>query len=260
MKLSKTERRQRDITDLANSTGELNVGELARRFDVSESTIRRDLASLEKESKVIRTYGGVLPPADNRETPMSLRMRERADEKQKIASYATRFLVNDQTIYLDSGSTTTMLAHELKQMDIQLTVVTSSLSILQILATLNHVNVILTGGTWRPITEGFVGPWAEKLLQSFTFDLVFLGADAVHADFGLCEASADQVHLKDFVATRGKEVYVLVDEEKLNKQPFNTWAPFGSGWHVLTNHATTDIQESFRRAGVALIRVDQTTD
>lgn len=250
--LSKVDKRRKQIAELASTAGELDVEELARYFRVSKSTIRRDLAELERDARITRTYGGALSIKTGNESSMSERMTENLQQKSEIARLALTKIQDGDIIYLDAGSTTFLLAQELVRSDLTLTVITSSLAIMKLLDDSERIRVIVAGGEWRQISQGFVGQFAERIVSCFTFDKVFLGADAVHHEYGLCEATEEQVQLKSMVGDRGRNTYVLADASKMEKTPYNNWAPFGDQWAVITDRHAELYSQTYIESGVAL--------
>jgi DeoR/GlpR family transcriptional regulator of sugar metabolism len=156
-------------------------------------------------------------------------------------------------VLLDAGTTTGALAHELRERR-ALTVVTTGMSVLQELAGCTTVVTSCLGGTLRPISQGFVGAMAEAALERTTFDRVFLGADAVTADDGICEADPQQTRLKELMTRRADAVYVLVHAAKLGRRPFHHWAPLPRHWTLVTDEsAHPSALQPFRERGATVV-------
>jgi DeoR/GlpR family transcriptional regulator of sugar metabolism len=101
------------------------------------------------------------------------------------------------------------------------------------------------------VSQTFVGPLAEAALERVTFDRVFLGADAVTADDGICEADQAQTRLKELMARRGTTVYVLADSSKLGQRPFHAWVRLPLPWTLVTDEAADPRQiDLFHGAGI----------
>ncbi len=100
----------------------------------------------------------------------------------------------------------------------------------------------MLGGTLRHISHGFVGPLTDMNLKRVTADRVFLGADGLTADRGICEASAIQTHAKELMAACANRVYVLADSSKIGHRPFNAWAPLEVPWTLVTDAGATESQ------------------
>ncbi|AMM30771.1 DeoR family transcriptional regulator [Sinomonas atrocyanea] len=242
--------RREEIYRLATTAGLTSVEELSQRFNVTASTIRRDLALLNDQGKLARTYGGALAIGAHPEASLRQRIGEAFEEKQAIAQWAAGQVQAGESILLDGGSTVGALAHALRDRS-GLTVTTPALNTVQELADSPGIHVDCLGGRLRSVSQTFVGPLAEAALERMTFDRVFLGADAVTADDGICEADQAQTRLKELMARRGADVYVLADSSKLGQRPFHAWVRLPLPWTLVTDaDADPHEVELFRRAGV----------
>ncbi|MCP2167635.1 DeoR/GlpR family DNA-binding transcription regulator [Goodfellowiella coeruleoviolacea] len=247
-------RERRDqIVRLATETGLASVDELSRMFGVTASTIRRDLARLTAEGRLARTYGGAIAVTAHPESSLRQRIGEDFHAKQAIARWAATQIQAGETILLDAGSTVGALAHELRHADL-LTVATTGLTALLELADVETVHVECLGGTLRPLSQGFVGPLTEAALERMTFDRVFLGTDGINADGGICEADLRQTRLKELMARRATQVYVLAHAAKLNHSPFHAWARLPLPWTLVTDaHADPDFLDTLRTHGIHVV-------
>jgi DeoR/GlpR family transcriptional regulator of sugar metabolism len=247
-----SQRRRDDIVRLATTSGLASVDELSQAFGVTPSTIRRDLALLTTEGRLARTYGGAMALTAHPETSLRQRTGEAFAAKRAIARAAATEVRPGETVLLDAGSTVGALAHELRTVP-GLTVVTVGLTVLQELSDAEGVTVHCLGGTLRPLSQGFVGPLAEAALERLTFDRAFLGADGVTAD-GLCEADLAQTRLKELMARRATDVYVLAHGAKLGRRPFHAWARLQRGWTLITDASADPAEvERLRGAGVTVV-------
>jgi DeoR/GlpR family transcriptional regulator of sugar metabolism len=247
-------RERRDqIVRLATETGLASVDELSRMFGVTPSTIRRDLALLTNEGRLARTYGGAIAVNAHPESSLRQRIGESFDAKRAIAAWAAEQIQTGETILLDAGSTVGALAHELRTAEL-LTVATTGMTALQELADVESVHVECLGGTLRPLSQGFVGPLTESALERMTFDRVFLGTDGINADGDICEADLRQTRLKELMARRADEVYVLAHAAKLNHRPFHAWATLPLPWTLVTETAAaSDVVERLRAKGIDVV-------
>ncbi|WP_203861646.1 DeoR/GlpR family DNA-binding transcription regulator [Plantactinospora mayteni] len=248
--------RRDEIVRLAMTTGLATVEELAGTFDVTASTIRRDLALLTSEGRLTRTLGGAIAPNAHPEASLRQRTGEAFEAKRGIARWAAAQIRPGETVLLDAGSTVGALAHELRSAT-ALTVATTGLTALQELADVDAVHVECLGGTLRHLSQGFVGPLAEAALERMTFDRAFLGADGVTPDGGICEADLQQTRLKELMARHADQVYVLAHAGKLLRQPFHAWAPLSRKWTLVTDHqADSAVIAAFAANGVEVVIVD----
>ena len=224
----------------AIALGPISVGALAHRFGVSESTIRRDLARMNTDGLLLRTYGGAASPI--REQGISEREQLNRTEKGAIAEVAATYVADGQQIYLDSGSTCGALAGLLSDRH-GLTVVTSGISIVDRFATAEGVDTVLLGGTFRRLSMGTVGPHAEATMRRMQVEIAFLGADGIDPKRGLCEVSFEQSSLKDTVISHASAVVVVVDSTKLGcVSTSRAWTPLEVPWTLITDSRATPEQ------------------
>lgn len=218
----------------------VGVDELAVRFGVTASTIRRDLAALTDAGEIVRTYGGALSVVAG-EQPLHERKTMSAPEKAAIAREAERHVRTGQLLVLDAGTTVGALAERLSSWS-DIGVVTNSLTTLHALADADGVELISLGGKVRHISQGMVGPLAEAALSGLTADTVFLGADGVTARRGICEAGAEQASLKRLMVANAAAVYVLADATKLGRASSHWWTPLPEEWTLITDSSASPEQ------------------
>ncbi|PRX47038.1 DeoR family transcriptional regulator [Prauserella shujinwangii] len=249
--------RRQAIVELASTSGLASVDELSQRFGVTASTIRRDLAQLEQSGQLARTYGGARAILAHPEADLRQRLGEAHEAKRAIGHWAASQVRPGETILLDAGTTTAAVAHELRDRE-GLTVVTPGMTVLNELASADGVEVECLGGTLRQLSQAFLGPATEAALERRTFDRVFLGADSVTADRGICEADVRQTRLKELMTRQGKQVYLLVHAAKIGRAPFHAWAPMPRHWTLVTDQSVEEAAlEPFRARGVDIAVVGQ---
>lgn len=248
--------RRAEIDRILAAGGEAKVADLAKRLHVTSSTIRRDLERLRSEGKLTRTYGGAVAGVDS---STGLTQYERAlrayRQKDAIGRWAAAQVVEGETVMLDTGTTTGRVAHHLRHRD-RLTVVTNGLTALVELAQADRLEVVVLGGTYRRVGQGFLGPLAELALSRLSADKVFLGADGLVCVRGICGASQAQTRCKELMAERARQVYVLADSSKIGWAPFDAWAPLDRPYTLVTDSGVTEEQLApFRADGQVSIVV-----
>ncbi|RLP78186.1 DeoR/GlpR transcriptional regulator [Xanthobacter tagetidis] len=245
------DRRTRLLDALA--AGEMDVDELARRFEVSASTIRRDLQRLDGEKAVRRTYGGAILANNPSELTLDERMAVNGAQKRAIARAAAGLIGEGETVILDAGSTVAALGQLLRGR--RLRIVTNNLSLLPFLGRDPGLELIVLGGKFRPTSMSTVGVLAVEAMRRITADHVFTSADGIVAEHGLCEASLDQIALKSLMMSQARQVVVLADASKLGRaaQPF--WAPLPPRFTLVTDAAVRDGQRRALEAAGADLRI-----
>ena len=227
--------RHRAILDLVLSR-DANVEQLSATLGVSEATVRRDLTTLARQRRLVRTYGGATALIGVHEPEASLDERKSTQREQKeaIAQAAAMHVRDGDTVMLDGGTTCAALARHLYARQ-DLHVVTNNLLVVSTLANARGVQLTLIGGDVRSSSMSTLGPLAELVLSRLSVDKAFLGADGVVAEFGLCEASAQQAYLKDCIIRRAAQIVVLADTDKLGRARQQHWTPIEREWRLITS-------------------------
>jgi DeoR family fructose operon transcriptional repressor len=238
MSMRSKERRARLLEAL--NAGEIDVDDLARRFDVSASTVRRDLQHLSRANAVRRTYGGAILTGNAAETTLEQRLAVQGKQKQAIAQAAIELIEDGDTLILDAGSTVAAFGRLLLQR--RLRVITNNLALLPFLAKAPSIELIVLGGALRSTSMSTMGPLAHDALRRMTADRAIMSADGVVGDRGLCEADLEQVALKSLMMQQAKEVVVLADAGKLGRAEQIAWAPLPPRWTLVTDAGASEQQ------------------
>ncbi len=251
--MTRTNRRRQRILELI-AAGEEDVDVLAGLLDVSASTIRRDLAVMSEEGRITRTYGGAVLAHAQPEETLSARENENRAAKEAIARAAAARIVDGDRVLLDAGSTVLALGRLLAARPLH--IITGNLPLVPLLANSPPLDLVVLAGAVRPISMGVIGPLAEQTLRRITVDKAFLGCDGVVAGRGLCEASAEQIALKELMAAQAAEVFVLADATKLGRASQQFWALMPRRWTLITDAGASDEQIApfARQPGVQVIR------
>lgn len=193
------------------------VADLAERYYVSPSTIRRDLASLEREGIVRRIYGGaVLIERDNSEIPYLIRQNERQQEKDTLCALAAELVQDDMMIYLDHTSTAVNMVKFLESKK-DLKILTTSLQAAASCLDSLSASVYCTGGWLNPKLRGFTSEAARRQLACFYPDLSFFSARALSLEAGVTDVNEEDIYLKQEVLKRCKTSVLLCDSSKWGK-------------------------------------------
>lgn len=256
MAINTTERRH-EIIQLALSDGKVDVPGLARRFAVSDVTIRADLNTLDERGLLIRTRGGAM--ASTRilqELSITEKAGERSSVKRKLAEVACQFVREGDAIILDSGTTTAEIAKCLSGIG-KLMVMTNGLNVAQHLAVADGVEVLMTGGKLRKKSQSFFGGHAEEALSRYNFDTLFLGVDGIDFNAGLTTHFEYEAILNRKMCLAAKQVIAVTDSSKFNRSGVHKICAPSEIDILITD---TGIPDSFARSledsGVRLIIVE----
>ena len=246
-----TSQRKTEILEMLTRDGSVVAKDLAVRWDVSEDTVRRDLRELAADGLVQRVHGGALPvsaAAGDFETRRSVATAE----KHVVARLAAGLISDDQTVFIDGGTTGQALCHALRP-DLRATVITHSPTIAVELNNRERIDVFLIGGRVYPHSVVTTGAVAAEQIAAITADVFFMGVSGVHHQAGLTTGDAEEAAIKRAISRRCSETYVLASSEKLG-----TASPFRVVGFTDVTAAITDSNDSktlrpLRKAGLELI-------
>lgn len=217
------------------------VGVLAAAMDVSEITVRRDLAQLEADGVIKRTHGGAVPlgaltnsTLDAFEPAFEARRRQSQEAKQRIARVAAGLIGRGETVALDVGTTVLAFAKSIVGRD-DVKVVTNNLRAARLLAD-SQIEVYVPGGRVRAREHAITGPIAAAALEAYWFDTAIIGVAGLTAT-GLYDYSPDDSEIKRVFMRRSRRVIVLADRTKFGRLALVEVAPLAEGMTVVTDEA-----------------------
>lgn len=218
------DRRQR-ILELLNKQGSVSVTQLSELFEISESTIRRDLVALSNLGKLKKVHGGATVTSQEflkYEDNVEIKFTKHIEEKRLIAQYAARQIKDDDIVFLDAGTTTYLVTEYLDNS--KATFVTNGIEHAKNLAK-RGCKVFVLGGELKESTEAIIGLVAATNLQKYNFSKAFIGTNGVSEKQGFTTPDIDEAMLKAVAIERSFVSYALADSSKFNKVSAVTFAP-----------------------------------
>src|SRR5215467_110159 len=214
------EQRSQQILQELLRSGRVAVDDLARRFDVSPSTIRRELRALESKGLLRRTHGGAITIAPMLYEPFrhlsSFQEQEEqhAGEKRRIGLAAAALIVDGETISIGAGTTTTQVARSLVHRR-GITVITNSVNVAMELSNRDDLKVFVSGGYLSGDWFALVGPTAMSGVTELFVDKTFIGVDGIHAELGLTTNYPDQATVHRAMLRQARQRIVVADHGKI---------------------------------------------
>jgi DeoR/GlpR family transcriptional regulator of sugar metabolism len=238
--------RRDKILDLLKEDGSAKVIDLARLFKVTEVTIRQDLEKLESEDLIIKEHGGAyLKNVEDQVRSFSLIHQENLDKKAAIAQKCLEFIENGDTIILDSGSTTTEIAKKLKSSGIKdLTIITNALNIALMLGTESGIEVIMTGGEFKPPTLSLTGQKAADFFKGLNVQKLFLATAGLSLKSGLTYPSISDLVVKKAMIDAAEVTYLVADSTKIGKSALASLGALSLIDYIITD---TEIEEKHKQ-------------
>lgn len=209
--------REDEILALLNETEYATVEYLAKKMNISSSSIRRDLKNLEERGLVNRSYGGVkIADATGKRIPFSLRSHENNPQKKQIAKAALSLINVGDVVFLD-GSTSAYFVAELLPAVSGVTVVTNSVDAVSFLSRYD-VKVYCTGGNLSTENKNvLVGGYAQDFLRRIQADVAIFSVQSVNASGDFFDCYSEEVSIRNIMMQNAKRRILLCDSSKWNK-------------------------------------------
>ena len=224
--------------------GFLPVHELCRRLGVSEATARRDLAALEDEKKIRRTYGGAISELENRFPSFSERRKRSRRAKAKIAAAALTFIIPESTCYFDTGTTMFAIAEEFRAHPVTpLKIVTPNIPLGELLAGIEGVQVFFPAGQLLNRQSVLLGEMACRSLEFWKFDVAFLSAEAMDPE-GIWNTQESIVEQQKAVLRRSASSVFCMHSSKLGHKAPHFLIPWAKVGTLLTEVPRAKLREA----------------
>lgn len=229
------EERQSIILELLIQHNSILVTDLATHLNVSSVTIRKDLTDLEREKKLYRNHGKAIlidPYIDNRN--VSEKEKLYVEEKRLIGMKAASLITPKDSILIASGTTMHALARSIVPAD-ELTVITASMEVSNILASEKNIYIIQLGGILRHSSLSVVGKYAENILADFSCSKLFIGVDGIDLDFGITTTNMMEASLNRVMMQTAQKTIVLADSSKFGRRGFSKIADMEDVDQIITD-------------------------
>lgn len=219
--MSFKEQRENAILEYLREHKEASVNELCKALYVSEPTMRRDLASLNANGRIIRTHGGACHrsiPGEN--LPLSYREKEHSSAKIAIGKKCLSLINDGDTVMVDSSSSALALLRVLDAKK-SIVVVTNSAKASLILAE-TKIKTFVTGGELATDTYAFVGSYAENFIKDFNADVCFFSVRRLTTDGKLTDNALAENRVRKAMMQVCKRKVLMLDSKKVGEPCLNT--------------------------------------
>jgi DeoR/GlpR family transcriptional regulator of sugar metabolism len=246
--------RQNQILQLLARLSRLTINQVCETFSVSQATARRDLESLASQGKIQRVHGGAIPiRRANPEPPILVRSSEQEAEKQRIGRLAASLIEDGEAIFLGSSTTVLEVAKNLGQRR-DLTVLTNSLPVMNLLAGQPEITLVTLGGVLRKSELSFIGHITEKSLAEVRVDKVFFGVRCLSLEHGLTNDYLPETLTDRAILGMGGCVIIVADYSKFNRVSTAFLAPLSAMHTLVTDgQAPTEFLSALESRGVQIM-------
>lgn len=250
--------RRREILKILKRDGRLAVDDLVTRFRVSAVTLRSDLGQLAEQGHLVRSYGGAILAQDPAEDfPIRIKQSLNHDEKVRIAQAAAALVQPNQTVILDSGTTSAELAKAIKRRNPgALTVITHALNIAQEFLNAPLISVIVIGGVMRHVSASTVGPQAERMIRELGAHHFFVGVDGLTPELELATPDVLEAQLNTVMMQVAEETTLIADASKFGRRSLSAIGKVDRLTRVITDSSADPAMVSrIRERGVEVMLV-----
>jgi len=212
-------KRRAEILNIINQEGDVAVDALIQQYQVSEETIRRDLRILDENGYVKRVYGGAVRlEKTTRYIPYEDRLMIQYSEKLAIGNECLQYLEDGDSVFID-GRTTCLVFSSLIPVDMNITVVTNSVTLAQnLMSKKGNLKIHVVGGELN--SEGLLtGPKVYEELKNFRFDKAIFSCIGLN-EKGCYFAKSDAQQVSYILNKVSSKLILLVDSSKVNRQAF----------------------------------------
>ena len=245
--------RQRELARLVERAGRLSVAQICEQFSISEATARRDLETLSEQGFIQRVHGGaILVRQAAPEEPILSRSHEQENEKERIGRAAAALIQDGETVFLGSGTTVLQVAQHLATRNI--TVITNSLPVINLMSEKDNISLIALGGMLRDSELSFIGHITEQALSEVRADKIIIGIRAISLDQGLTNEYLPETLTDRAILNAGRETIIVADHTKCGVMSTAFVAPLTAMHTLVTDDRTdTGFIEALRSQGVEVI-------
>lgn len=255
--MDQKERRDFILQKLA-AENSVKIIDLSNLLGVTRETIRRDIYEMEEEGLLRKKHGGATALPSNNETDYEVRKKEQSFEKEKIAQAAKEYINENNSIYLDYGTTNLFLAKAMTLID-NITVVTNSLPIINTLVANKKQRIIIPGGTLRRNENSLCGFQSLQSVENIFVDIGFFSCAGISPDYGLTNYHAEESMLSQKMVEHSKKVIVVADHTKFDNIALHKFADLSEIDVIVTDHEYTDEwQLVCQQYNIQFIQVDNT--
>ncbi len=208
--------RHNDILELAREQGRVLVEDLARHFNVTPQTIRRDLNELCEQRLLARTHGGALMPSGTENMEYEARRKIAAEEKHAIGKAAAGLIPDQASLFVNIGTTTEAVSDALLGHD-GLLVITNNINVANRMRVYPSFEVIIASGVVRGSDGGIVGEAAVDFIRQFKVDFAVIGVSAIDEDGALYDFDFREVKVAQAIIANARHVILVSDSTKFER-------------------------------------------
>jgi DeoR family fructose operon transcriptional repressor len=247
-----SEHRQKQIENYLKEVEFASLDELSEKLDVSLSTIRRDLTYIEGKGQIRRTHGGARMLDHRRdEYIFSARQQVESESKDRIGAACAELVSPGENLFIDGGSTVFAVARHLEAKMPH--IVTNSLSVANLFASHNEIEVVVSGGIIYPKLQVLVGGLATEAFKSLNANIAIMGGGGATED-GIMNSHMLLIETQHAMIASAQKVVFCLDHTKIGRRSIISLCGWDSVDILITNkEASGELLKEIEKQGVEVL-------
>ena len=246
-------KRIEEIRDFIYLNKTVTLDKICEQFDVSKSTLRRDLDEILTSGDIKKIYGGVTVLPRRELVSFEERNISNPEAKRRIAAAAADLVEEDDIVFIDSGTTTLPIIDFIKEKK-NITILTNNVEIIVRAIPYENINIISLSGTLSRKTLSFTGATAVQVLQNYNISKAFMATTGFSVVNGVMNSAPVESDIKHAAVQRSQKVYLLADSSKCGVISLITYAKLDQIDALITEaEPTPDLREFLERCGKRIL-------
>jgi DeoR family transcriptional regulator, myo-inositol catabolism operon repressor len=242
-----------DIKEYIYENKTVTLDQICDHFQVSKSTLRRDLAPILQSSDIKKIYGGVTALPKKELVSFEERNISNLEAKRKIAETAATYVQNNDIIFIDSGTTTLPIIDYIKD-KVNITILTNNVQIILQAIPYDNINIISLSGALNRKTLSFTGSSAAPVLQNYNISKAFMASTGFSIASGLTNSSPSESDIKRMAVQRSQQIYLLADSGKCGNVSLITYCDLSKVDVLITDAALSqEYNDYFKKFGNKIV-------
>lgn len=244
------------ILELLEKKNIVKNKEFVELLNVSLETVRRDLELLDKQGLLNKVHGGATYVKNLTKTvPFLSRLSSNINLKIELANKAFEYIEEGDIIALNNSTTNLELAKKIKKRDMDITVITNSLSIASEFSNAKNINLILAGGIYYPQETAFLGQITADFLSNFSANKCFITCGGISKKKGISDFYIEEVLVEKKMIEISEKTIVLADLTKIENNALFHIADFDSISTLIVDSSVDEkIIEDYLECGVEVVK------
>ena len=208
--------RQKQIVEMVQEQGYVSIELLAKHFDVTPQTIRRDINKLCGDGLLRRYHGGAGPDTSVQNFTYSVRRSLCSEEKTRVAQLVARHIPNHASLFIDIGTSSEEVARALLNKT-GLRVITNNLNVASIMSRNKDFEILVAGGMVRNLDLGITGEATIDFIRQFKVDFGIISVAGIDSDGTLIDFDYNEVRVTRTIMSNARRSFLVADHSKFGR-------------------------------------------